>query len=84
LFFLALSSSSRGILAAVLSFWSIAAGRIAKGGSHESARTQYGIAVLALLGAIGVITSVPFLSIYAVWLALIGYVVLAVGTLVEM
>jgi hypothetical protein len=42
------------------------------------------LAVLALLGAIGAITSVAYLSSYAVWLALIGYVVLAVGTLVEM
>jgi hypothetical protein len=40
--------------------------------------------VLAVLGLIGVITSVAYLSSYAVWLALIGYVVLAVGTLVEM
>ena len=40
--------------------------------------------VLAVLGLIGAITSVAYLSSYAVWLALIGYVVLAVGTLVEM
>ena len=41
--------------------------------------------VLGVLGLIGAITSsVAFLSTYAVWLALIGYVVLAAGTLVEM
>jgi hypothetical protein len=41
--------------------------------------------VLAVLGLIGAITpSVAFLSRYDVWIVLVGYVVLAVGTLVEM
>jgi hypothetical protein len=39
------------------------------------------LAVLALIGAIGIL---PFLGAYAVWIALIGYVVLAVGTVVKM
>ena len=40
--------------------------------------------VLAVLALIGAIASVPFLSRYDVWIALVGYVVLALGTLVEM
>jgi len=41
--------------------------------------------VLGVLGLIGAIApSVAFLGRYDVWLALVGYVVLAVGTLVEM
>jgi hypothetical protein len=40
--------------------------------------------VLAVRRLMGAITSVAFLSTYAVWLAVIGYVVLAVGALVEM
>jgi hypothetical protein len=39
------------------------------------------LAVLALVGAVGF---VPLLRTYDVWIALIGYVVLAGGTLVEM
>ena len=52
---------------------------------HKPTRMVFLISlVLAVLGLIGAITSVAFLSTYAVWIALIGYVVLAVGTLVEM
>jgi hypothetical protein len=40
--------------------------------------------VLALLALIGAVVSVRFLSHYAVWLALIGYAVLAVGTVMKM
>ena len=40
--------------------------------------------VLAVLGLIGAIVSVRFLSHYAVWLALLGYVVRAVGTVMKM
>ena len=39
------------------------------------------LAVLALIGATG---SLPFLNTYDVWIALIGYVVLAVGTVMKM
>jgi hypothetical protein len=40
--------------------------------------------VLAVLALIGAIVSVRFLSHYGVWIALIGYVVLAVGTVMKM
>ena len=40
--------------------------------------------VLAVLALIGAVSSVSFLSKYDIWIALVGYVVLAVGTLVEM
>jgi hypothetical protein len=39
--------------------------------------------VIAVLALIGAITSLPFLSRYDFWIALLAYVVLAVGTLVE-
>ena len=40
--------------------------------------------VLAVLALIGAITSVRFLTHYDVWIALLAYVVLAVGTVMKM
>jgi hypothetical protein len=40
--------------------------------------------VLAVLALIGAVASVRFLSHYGVWIALLGYVVLAVGTVMKM
>jgi len=35
--------------------------------------------VLAVLAVIGVFVSIPFVTLYAFWLAIIGYIVLAAG-----
>ena len=39
--------------------------------------------VLAVLGLLGSFISIPFVSTYAFWFALLGYVVLAAGNLVK-
>ncbi|MBN1440757.1 MAG: hypothetical protein JW929_15225 [Anaerolineales bacterium] len=39
--------------------------------------------VLAVIGFIGVIVSIPFISTYAFWFLFAGYVVLVLGLLVK-
>jgi hypothetical protein len=39
--------------------------------------------VLAALGFLGVLVSIPFVSAYAFWFVLVGYIVLLVGLLVK-
>jgi len=39
--------------------------------------------VLAILAVIGVLVSIPFVSVYAFWIAIIGYIVLAAGCVLK-
>lgn len=39
--------------------------------------------VLAVLAIIGFFVSIPFVSAYAFWFAIVGYIVLAVGCLMK-
>lgn len=40
--------------------------------------------ILAVLAVLSVFTPIPYVSMYAFWVAIAGYVVLAVGTLMKM
>ena len=39
--------------------------------------------VLAVLALLGAIVSIPYLSMYAVWIAIVAYVVLALGCVIK-
>lgn len=39
--------------------------------------------VLAILAIVGLFVSIPFVSVYAFWLAIAGYVVLAAGCVLK-
>jgi hypothetical protein len=39
--------------------------------------------ILAVLAVIGVLTPIPYITPYAFWLAIVGYIVLAVGCLAK-
>ncbi len=39
--------------------------------------------ILAILGVIGAVVTVPFLSVYAFWLVVIGYILLFLGTVLK-
>jgi hypothetical protein len=38
---------------------------------------------LAVIAVIGVFVSIPFVSLYAFWIAIIGYIVLAAGCMMK-
>jgi hypothetical protein len=40
-------------------------------------------AVLALLAALGALINIPFVSGYAIWIAILAYIILAVGNLMR-
>jgi hypothetical protein len=39
--------------------------------------------IIAVIAVIGVFTAIPFVSTYGFWVAIVAYVVLAVGNLME-
>jgi hypothetical protein len=39
--------------------------------------------ILAIIAVIGVFVSIPFVSAYAFWIAIIGYIVLAAGCVLK-
>jgi hypothetical protein len=76
------------MLSARLAVWSVSGRWIEKGGNtmnlHKPTMAVFLVSlVIAVLALIGAITSFSFLSRYDFWIALLAYVVLAVGTLVE-
>jgi hypothetical protein len=40
--------------------------------------------VIAVIAVLGVLTAIPFVTAYAFWIAILAYVVLAVGNLTKM
>jgi hypothetical protein len=40
--------------------------------------------VIAVIAVVGVFTTIPYVTAYGFWLAIIAYVILAVGNLLEM
>ena len=51
---------------------------------HAPAMWLFGISlVLAVLAVIGVFTPIPYITMYGFWVAILAYVVLAVGIVME-
>ena len=40
--------------------------------------------VIAVIAVVGVFTPIPYITAYGIWVAILGYIVLAVGNLVKM
>jgi hypothetical protein len=60
---------------------------IAQGGDYETSCSSHVVFVLSLviavLAVVSVLTPIPYITAYAFWVAIIAYVILAVGNLVE-
>ena len=51
---------------------------------HAPAMWIFGISiVLAVLAVVGVFTPIPYISMYGFWVAIVAYVVLALGNVLE-
>ena len=51
---------------------------------HAPAMWLFGISLaLAVLAVVGVFTPIPYISMYGLWVAILAYVVLAVGSVME-